>query len=463
MKFLFIYAPLQKLELGPNKNIYIKKGGRAPPLGVLYLGKVLENNGYDVEVIDFQCEEMSDQRLENKIRSVDAVGMTIYSGRSLETTTRLGKLIKDLDPNLPLVIGGPHLCFRSESVLMDHNADICVIREAEHTIKPLLEAIEGKRKLSSIPGIYYKENNEIKRNKPSELIQDLDSLPFPARHLVEKYDYGFVAGTRFSKGKTTSIVTSRGCAYGCRFCALHYVVPGFRKRSIENIKLEIDEIIDQGYKTLIFHDDNFLQNKKEAIQMMDYFIEKDADLQLWIEQARVDSADKELYKKMRKAGVDTIYFGIESGNQDVLDYYNKRITIPQIKKAVKLSKEMGFIVSGSFIFGAPIETKEHLDNTRKFVNSLKLDAAYFYPFNYLFGSPIWDEAVKEGKLKPDELCIVPDKRRSLGNFTDEWLIKYVDNAYKKFYFNPKFWARHFYRAFTKGDYRLLKLAFSLLS
>jgi radical SAM superfamily enzyme YgiQ (UPF0313 family) len=368
MKFLFIYAPLQKLELGPKKNIYIKKGGRAPPLGILYLGKVLENNGYDVEVIDLhQCEEMSDQSFEKKIRSVDAVGMTIYSGRSLETTTRLGKLIKELDPNLPLVIGGPHLCFRPESVLMDHNADICVIREAAHTITPLLEDLESKRKLSSIPGIYYKENNKIKKNKPTELIQDLDSLAFPARHLVEKYDYGYVVGTRFSKGKTTSIVTSRGCAYGCRFCALHYVVPGFRKRSIENIKLEIDEIIEQGYKTLIFHDDNFLQNKKEAIQMMDYFIEKDADLQLWIEQARVDSADRELYKKMRKAGVDTIYFGIESGNQDVLDYYNKRITIPQIKKAVKLSKEMGFIVSGSFIFGAPIETIEHLDNTRKII------------------------------------------------------------------------------------------------
>jgi hypothetical protein len=94
---------------------------------------------------------------------------------------------------------------------------------------------------------------------------------------------------------------------------------------------------------------------------------------------------------------------------------------------------------------------------------LSLDAAYFYPFNYLFGSPIWYDAVKEGKLKPDELCIVPDKRRNLGNFADEWLLKYVDDAYKKFYFNPKFWARHFFRAITKGDFRLLKLGLDVLS
>jgi len=150
MKFLFIYAPLQKIELGPKKNIFTQKGGRAPPLGILYLGKILENNGYDVEVLDLQCEKISNEQLEEKIRSTDIVGMTIYSGRSLETTISLGKKIKEIDPSLPLVIGGPHLCFNPESVLQDHNADICVIREAENIIIPLVEAIEGKRKLSSV-------------------------------------------------------------------------------------------------------------------------------------------------------------------------------------------------------------------------------------------------------------------------------------------------------------------------
>ena len=121
---------------------------------------------------------------------------------------------------------------------------------------------------------------------------------------------------------------------------------------------------------------------------------------------------------MRKAGVKYIMFGIESGNQDVLDFYNKRITLQQIRKAVDLSKKMGFIVAGNFILGAPIEKKQHISKTIKFACSLPLDIVLFYPLNYQYGSYLWFEAVKSGKIrKEDGFSIVADSRKGLGNFT----------------------------------------------
>jgi anaerobic magnesium-protoporphyrin IX monomethyl ester cyclase len=461
IKFLFIYPPSRRLKLSPKKSI--KDFARAPPLGILYLGKILEKNGYDVEVLDLNGRNIPGEQLKGYVGSADAVGMTLYSGESLDISTEICKKIKDYDSDIPLIIGGPHCCYYPEKAIYSHSADICVIREGENIIKPVMEALRGKRKLSSIPGIYYRTKSGIKNTKPADQIHDLDSIPFPSRHLVKDYDYGYISGIKFSKGKTTSILTSRGCAYSCRFCGLHYVAPGYRRRSIDNITEEIDEIISQGYETLMFVDDNFLQHKKEVIKIMDYIIETDSNLRLWIENARVDSVDRELYKKLRDAGVDTIFYGIESGNQDILDYYNKKITISQIKKAVKLSKEMGFIVSGSFIFGAPIETEKHLNNTRIFAKKLPLDSALFFSFNYMLGSPIWEEAVIEGKIKPDEFAVDADASKGLGNFTHEELSNYVSYAYRSFYFNVKLWIRELKRAITKRDFRLIKLGINFLT
>lgn len=462
MKFLFIYPASRRLELGPRK--FLSTGAHLPPLGILYLGKILENNDYDIEVLDYNAQEISADILKEKVLSSDAVGMTLYSGPvSLESSMNLSKTIKECDPNIPLIIGGPHCCYYPEKALNNHHADICVQREGESVIIPLAEALEGKRKLSTVPGINFKENNEIKKTKPPDQIKNLDSLPFPARHLVDKYDYGFVSGVKLSKGRTTSILTSRGCSFNCRFCGLHYIVPGYRRRSFDNIIKEIDEIINAGYKTLVFVDDNFLQLKKEVEKIMDFIIQKNANLRIWIEQARVDSADRELYQKMRDAGVEVIEYGVESGNQDVLDYYNKRITLNQIRKAITLSKEMGFFVSASFILGAPIETKEHIENTKKFAKSLPLDDANFYNFLYMIGSPIWEEAVKEGKIKPEEYSAMPDPKRGLGNFTEQELIDYVNKVYKSYYFDPRLWIREVIYAISKKDLRFLRLGLKILT
>ncbi len=460
MKFLFIYPSSQKWELATGKLIQI--GGFSPPLGILYLARMLEDNGHNAEVLDGSIEELNKEKIHKYVCSSDAVGLTLYSEpREMIASISMARIIKEIDPNIPLVIGGPHCSISPEQTLIDYNADICISGYGEFVISSVANAIEGKMKLSTIPGITYRNGSKVEKGKPAEQIHDLDKVPFPARHYVNKYKYGYFLGQKITKGNFTSIISSRGCPNRCRFCQLPYFIPHYTTRSINNITDEIEEVVKNGYKTIQFVDDNFLANKKKAEKIMDYIIKKEMDIKIWIGSARVDSADKGLYQKMRDSGVESISFGIESGNQDVLDFYNKRITLDQIKKAVNLSNEMGFLVTSNFILGAPIETKKHIENTIKFAKSLPISIALFYNFGYLYGSSLWREAVENGKIQPDEFYVIADSNRGLGMFTEDELIEYTQTAYKSFYYNPLLWYREILNAFSKKDFRVLKLGLKI--
>lgn len=204
-------------------------------------------------------------------------------------------------------------------------------------------------------------------------------------------------------------------------------------------------------------DDNFLADVKRAHKIFDMLIERGTSIDLLIMGARVDSAERELYKKMKKAGVRVILYGLESGNQDVLDFYNKKITLQQIREAVSLGSEMGFLTSATFIFGAPIETKEHFENTIKFACSLPLDIAFFGSLCYQIGADLWVEAVKNKKISKDEFFVTADSRRGLGNFIPEELKTYAEQASRRFYIRPHFILSRICRAFLRRDHSLLKM------
>ncbi|MEM4258401.1 MAG: radical SAM protein [Candidatus Thermoplasmatota archaeon] len=434
-----------------------------PPLGILYLAQILEQEGHDVDVLDCAAEGTLPEKILPKLASYDAVGMTIYSNpEDLRTTADLVNSIKDQDPSLPIILGGPHCTLLPKHTLETHRADICVQGEAEFRISNILKAVQGKQELNTIAGIAYRTENTIHVTEPVTQIEDLNQLPFPARHLVEKYEYGFMHGTKIAQGKVTSVLTSRGCPFHCRYCQISSILPNYRFRSSDNVIAEIDDLVNKGYQTIIFVDDNFLAHKKRALAIMDHIIEQKYELHLWIEGARVDSADRELYTKLRQAGVEFITFGIESGNQDVLDFYNKKTTLEQIKKAITLSKEMGFFVYANFMLGAPLETKHHLINTIRFAKKLPIDAAGFFVLGYLYGSDLWWDAVKKGLIQPDEYYVTVDSRRGIGNFTEQELNTYAMNAYKQFYMRPSLWIKQILHACKTHNSSFLKLGMSML-
>jgi len=454
MKYLFIFP-----SIGFYLSRYIR-GASAflPPLGVLYLARMVELHGHSAEIIDYNAEKFEDNAFERAVKSADVVGLTIYSDqKEFENSITLTKKIKQISPDMPIIIGGPHCTLFPEQTLISHNADICVKGEGELIIGPITDALEGKRELSSIPGLTYLQNGKIHTTKPNEQIENLDVIPFPARHLVEKYEYGHMLGMKTMKGKATSLISSRGCPNRCTFCQLT-CFSEYRRRSVTNTTQEIDELVNAGYNSIAFADDNFLADKKRVEQIMDHILKQRYDLSFWIIDARVDSADRKLYQKLRDAGVELISFGIESGNQEILDYYNKKITLQQVRNAIKLSKEMGFMIDANFILGAPNETKKQINNTIKFAKSLDIDHAVFNHFEYTAGSSIWKQAVSEGKLSPEETSVKSCKKRDLALYTSEEIDKLCNKANFSFYTNPMYWIRQFNFALRNNNPTIIRLA-----
>ena len=457
MKFLLLsfaekWKEYKLIEYSPGSS------SAFPPLGLEYLAAALEAENHKVEIIDFGAEEISQNAMEKSIKNSDVVGINVNSN-NYENVNKITNKIKGLDDEKPIIIGGPHCTFLKNRSLSDiPHADIAVIGEGEHTIIDLVDYFEGRNKISNINGVYYRDGDNIKTGKPLKIIKDLDFLSFPARHLVYKYDYGNISGGYKCKKKFTTMITSRGCPFKCRFCARYSNILkdyGFRERSAENVVEEIQEL-DDKYGSIMIVDDNFLADNKRAHRIFDLLLDIGTDIDLLIMGARADLPDKKLYKKMKKANVKFIGYGIESGNQETLDFYNKNLTLKQIQETVRLGRKMGFFTLGTFILGAPIETKEHIEKTIEFACSLPLDVALFGRLHYQMWSDLWIEAVKNKKIYEEDYIVPADARQGLGNLTIEELKEYEKKAFKQFYWRPRYIISEVYRAILRRDFSLLK-------
>lgn len=454
MRFLLIHA--HKGFDQPVKRKYTKEHPHTPPIGLLYIARSLEDEGHTVDFFEFFGEKDPFMKIQKLLTSADAVGIS-SSSFPYKPAMQIAKFIKETDPEIPVIIGGSHCNFHPRRSLIDiPYADISVAGDGENVIKEIALALKNGSSLSKICGIHYRKNGTIKKGKPPEPITNLDSIPFPARHLEKKYEYGKINNSYLFKPKITSMVTTRGCPFHCRFCARNDYYSLFRQRSAENVVKEIQEIND-NYKSVIITDENFLSDTKRAHKIMDNLIEIGTTINLVIEGTRVDTANRELYKKMKRAGVSFITFGIESGNQDVLDYYKKNITIDQIRKAVKLAKEMDFTITGHFILGTPFETGKHFQQTIKFAKSLPLDIAMFYPLIYYYGSPLWHDFIGSEKLDENDMYgFTADKKHGIGNFTEEELKSFCIQAYKRFYFRSSYIAKQFMKGIRTQNFRILR-------
>ena len=460
MNLLFINPPVDYNVLKKEYSFE----AYMPPLGLLYLASPLEKKGHKITVIDFIAEQYSDKKLKEEVSKVDVVGITITS-QVASSVKKIIDLIKNFYPKKIVIIGGPHCTIQEQEVLNEMNADISVVGDGERAIVDIVDALNGNSDLSNIHGIFYREKGKIKSGLPSIEIDDLDLLDFPNRNLIKHYSYGkeTITGiTYFARGNTTTIMTSRGCPFNCKFCVSKSIFKKCRFRSAENVVKELEEI-SKDYESVFVVDDNFLMDKKKTHKIMDLLIEKNLDLDIWISGVRITDADEELFKKMKKAGVKSLEFGIESGNQEVLDYYNKKITLKQVEKSVKLSKKIGFLTVGNFIIGSPIETDKHINDSISFAKKINLDFAFFYGFSFLKGSELWEDAYKLGKIKENEMFVPCDSRRNLCNFTPEELRERLSRAFLSYYISPKYLISQFIRSiFIYRNFRVFKAGLILL-
>jgi radical SAM superfamily enzyme YgiQ (UPF0313 family) len=235
----------------------------------------------------------------------------------------------------------------------------------------------------------------------------------------------------------------------------------YRTRSVKNIIEELKILQKQGYKIVAFEDDSFIADKKQAIQLFQEIIKEKIQMKFIATAVRVDSADEQLFKLMKKAGVTHLQFGLESGNQEILDFYNKKTNLKKIRNAILLSNKMGFFTIGTFILGAPFETKKHFEKTKNFAKSLPLDSVSFLPLKYLAGSELWCNAVKEGKISEYEYIIYADSKRKLGLYTYEELIRICTKAHREFYMRTSFILKLLIKSLRNNDFGFLQSYLSL--
>ena len=313
-----------------------------------------------------------------------------------------------------------------QEVANEMRADIVISEEADGVIADVVNNLEE-----------YKKKRIVRAGK----VMNLDSLPFPARHLVDMKKYSSLPNTYKKDPHTFQVITSRGCPFTCTFC--HDARGVFRQRSVENVIAELKELKEKyAISEVAFWDDIFTLNKQWVYK----FCEEMEKLNMvWSCYTRLDLIDEPLLRAMKKAGCWNIFFGIEAGSQELLDNIKKKMTVEQMKEKVKLVKRVGIAIRGSFMIGLPGETPEKARQTIQFAIDLDPDYAQFTITTPYPGTELWKTAEQFGTLDRSQ------------NFTDwnEWQPVFVPNGYKsgqelldihkeafrRFYRRPKYMAK----------------------
>jgi radical SAM superfamily enzyme YgiQ (UPF0313 family) len=408
------------------------------PFGLMSLAAYLIEKGYEVRIEDYIIEQNSIERYRSVIEEFNpdvigatAVSMTVKKSLSILREYRL------LTPGVITVMGGAHATFDSEGVLNSGIVDFIVRGEGEITFTELLNAVSEKRDTSAVNGISYIVDNIIHHTPDRELIEDINILPYPARNLIALSKYK-------AMDLPVNMITARGCPHSCIFCLGRKMV-GSRLRyySIERVVDEFELLSKMGFSQINIADDLFTSNKKRCIKICEGIISRGIK-QLWSAFARVDTISEDLLHKLKESGCTTLCFGIESGNQEILDRVKKKTNLKKCRIAAELCRNAGITPMASYILGLPGETEETVMKTLRFAGELNMDFGIHilspFPGTEIrekaeeYGITIltddWDlydanqSVCSTGGITPERVdAIVHGFYRSLENYMDETALK----------------------------------------
>jgi len=354
---LFVVPPFPDLY---SKTSINNPDYSSPPLGVAYIAAVLKENNFDVGILDMHIQALNPEDIiihyrKNKPQIVALSATT----PTFPNTVKIAKLLKAWDENIVIVIGGAHAtCLPEECIAFDC-FDYVVVGEGEFTMLELANSlIHNSITIANINGLAYKKNNKIKINKPRKRLANLDLLPYPARELLNINSY-------YQKG---AIVSSRGCPFRCNYCSCA-VIAGhtYRVHSVDYVLNEIEYLINNyGFEYFDFHDDTFNFYPERVLEFCRKIKERQLNFH-WACFCRVTNFNNEIATAMKQAGCVAIQFGVEAGNQTVLNSIKKRITLAEIENSVIAAKNADINkISCGFIIGHAEDTEETINETINF-------------------------------------------------------------------------------------------------
>lgn len=467
MKTLLVYPP----NIATERNAgYVSAG---TPLGIAMLGASLEREGLEAELLDALNEGfitdpdahpvgevqrvskgmclknpldepfpegtftlgLSFEQIAARVRASGAgiVGISVIFSSVYPVARHIARLVKEVDPSIKVVMGGNHPTAEPSKVLMEGNVDYVVMGEGEKSFPELVRCLSDGRAgdAAAIPGVGSLNEKGMPILNAPNLIEDLDSLPFPAFHKLPMEKY-FAAS---AEGRTVKMMTSRGCTFNCCFCSVPVNSQRrFRARSPEDVLAEIDELVrDFSIEGIMFEDDNMTLNTERAREIFRLIAERDYKLKLYARNFRADTFDLDMLRLMKRAGFETIWVTPESGNQRVLnEVIDKKFDLQSVDRAVGLIKEAGLKSAAAFVIGIPGETRDEIQDTVDYARKLKdlgVDDFWVSIATPITGTRLYKDAVRNGlidKMETDNFSYL-DARLTTSEFTAEEMLELRSN------------------------------------
>jgi len=433
---------------------FAKGGSDLPPLSLCYIAAYLLKYAKQVDILDTAKLRLSIGEIKRKISEYNPDIIGFYTVTPfLNSVKLLVSEIKSAWPDILVIAGGPHFIGDSTGDIENSQLDIVAVGEGEQTTLEIIEGMEQsgisdfiRNTAGNIRGIVYRRNNDIYKNPPRELINDIDTIPLPARQLLPPLHAYKVSAVQYKQLPSTGVLTARGCPYKCIFCVCSTLKQKVRYHSVEYVMNEIDELIGQyGIRDVAFLDDVFTLDSKRTYRLCERLAKRKNKL-TWSSTVRIGLVDKKMLKAMKDSGCWMVSAGVESGNQKILDKIKKQIKLEQAEELNNWCKEVGIMFHPNYIIGHPGETLETIDQTIDFAKKLNSHFPIFTIMTPYPGTELWDTAEQYGTIDKEDFsnfslgsnkpCFVPY------GLTGQLLVKKRSEAYQKCYFNFSMALRH---------------------
>jgi len=441
MKVLFVLPPFDMSASYGSSNKM--KRGFLPSLGIGHIAAMCERNGHEVGLIDAQVTGMDPYDTVTKIldQDPDVVGismMSVYAHAGYAVAHELKKRA----PKVFILMGGPHATASYKNIMADcDSVDAVIPGEGEIPVGDIVQALANKDDWRQVRGIVFRGyDGEVVVNPQAETAKNLDDLPDPTRHIFLPYEYRPLPNQVRQEPATTAI-SSRGCSWGkCTFCFQGgEYSPRYRRHTPRRMVEQLIPLVrEHGYKEILFWDDTFAVNPRWVESFCDELEREKLNI-TWSCYGHMRSVKPDMLKRMGQAGCFNIYYGFESGVQEILDMVKKGTSQEQMREAVKWARDAGIEIRGSFILGFPTESPEQTLQTIKFACELNAEWMMFFPFHVLPGTPIEALAHQDGRIIATQKTVYFPEYVSSKYQDAEQLHKMVKQAYFQYYMRPRYW------------------------
>ena len=393
----FHLLPAPTAEAGAEGRVRVMA---FPPLGIQTLAPVLRQAGHTVRMFDTCHPQMRGEHVAEAARQdrPDVIALSFLSVTAYPALKKLAQRVKQANPGIPIIVGGAFASINAEHILADcPYIDQVGVGEGEEL---LVDYLDNLQSLGAVTGLVWRGAGKVVKNFPRPLLRDLDRFPYADRESLP-IDYieslPLDVPAVLSLDKFCTIQTSRGCPYTCIYCDIPSLAEGkWRSRSAQHVLGEMQQLSDQGYRSIYLTDDHFLLKKKRIGDICNGIIERKLQFH-WGCEGRVDSVGVDQLPLMGQARCDMLAYGVEAGTQKMLDRLRKDQTLEQVEHAVSEAKRHGIArVHGFFVIGCPGETAEDIRETFRFAARLQLDTFGFNRLAVYRGTPLWNEYASRG-------------------------------------------------------------------